>query len=101
MEWTDEKAVSIIQALRPALKKGARVLIADVYVPEAHACPIWQERRFRSSDLLALALSGAGSREREDWEELFKEAGPGFSFKGVKLVPNSDVALIEAVWQGD
>ncbi|KAF2102109.1 O-methyltransferase [Rhizodiscina lignyota] len=100
MEWPDDKAVLILRALLPAMKKGARVLIQDFYVPEPGACPLWQERRFRASDLLALALENAGQREFEDWRALFETAGPDFQFKGVTPVPNSDVVFIEAVARG-
>lgn len=102
MEWPDDKAVDMFKALKPALKVGARVVIQDPYLPDPGTCPMWQQRRFRNSDLLALAVANAGSpRESEDWKALFGRAGPGYEFKGVTLVPNSDVALAEAVWQGE
>ena len=101
MEWSDEKAVEIIKALKPALKVGAVVVIVDFYVPDPGTCPIWQERKFRNRDLLALALGNAGSKDLEECRDIFKHAGPGFEFKGVRLVPNTDNAFIEAVWQGE
>ena len=100
MEWQHEQAVKILQALKPALKEGAKILIQDFYVPEPGTGPLWQERRFRNSDLLALALANGGQRDKEEWEILFRDAGPGFEFKGVNLVPKSDNALIEAIWRG-
>lgn len=101
MEWPDDKAVEIIKALKPALKEGALVQIQDFYVPAPGVSPLWQERQFRNSDLLALAIANAGQRELEEWQEIFKHAGPGFEFKGVRVVPGSDIAFIEAVWQGE
>ena len=101
MEWTDEKAVEIVKALRPALKKGALVQIQDPYVPPPGSCPIWQERKYRDSDMLAMSLGSGGSREDGEWKRIFDLAGPGFDFKGVRTVPGSNIAFIEAVWQGD
>ena len=101
MEWTDEKAVEILKALKPALKVGALVQVQDFYVPEPGACPLWQERKFRGSDMLALAIANAGQRELEEWRSLFEHAGPGFEFQGVRMVPATDIAFIEAVWKGE
>ena len=101
MEWTDEKAVEIVKALRPALKKGALVQIQDPYLPPPGSCPLWQERKFRDSDMLAMSLGSGGSREDGEWKRIFDLAGPGFDFKGVRTVPGSNIAFIEAVWQGE
>lgn len=101
MEWNDKQVIQILSALKPALKVGAMVQIQDFFVPEPGRCPLWQERQFRSSDLLALALANAGSRESEEWRLLFERSGSGFEWKGVRIVENSDVAFIEAVWKGE
>ena len=101
MEFDDEKAVQILRALTPALKKGAIVLLQDAHVPPPGSCPIWQERKFRNSDMLTLALSGLGQRDTEEWRALFEKADPGFEFRGVKQVPSTDIAFIEAIWRGD
>ena len=101
MEWSDEKTTQVMRALKPALKVGAVVQIVDFYVPEPGTCPVWQERRFRNRDLLALALSNSGSKELENWREIFKNAGPGFEFKGVSWVLNTDNAVVTAIWKGD
>lgn len=101
MEWTDEKAAEIISQLKPALKQGAMIQIQDPYMPAPGSSPIWQERRYRDSDILALAIANAGSREAEEWERVFELAGPGFEFKGVRTVRASNIAFIEAVWTGE
>ena len=101
MEWTDDKAIAILTALKSALKPGALVQIQDFYVPEPGSCPLWQERKFRSSDMLALAIANGGQREVEEWRALFEHAGPGFEFLGVRTVEASDIAFIEARWRGE
>lgn len=45
--WGDQYCVKILQALIPALKPGARVLIQDILLPEPGAMSIWPERKMR------------------------------------------------------
>lgn len=101
MEWPDEKVMQILQALKPALRPGSRVLIQDFYLPEPGDCPLWQARRFRASDILTLAISNGGQREREEWPPLLARAGTGFRIKGVSSVSDSDVVFIEVEWRGE
>lgn len=96
IEWPDDKVVLILRALIPALKQGARVLVQENYVPEPGVCPVWQERGFRSSDMIALAVERGGERQPEDWRKIFNLAGHPFLFKGVSSIPNSDIVFIEA-----
>ena len=99
-EWTDEQVVHILRCLRLALKKGAVVQVQDLYIPEPGQCPVWQLRTFRASDMIAMALGSSGSRDREEWGRLFEDAGPGFDYQGVRVIPGSDIAFVEAVWRG-
>ena len=46
-DWPGSKAVQILQALIPALKKGARIVIGDVCLPEPGTIPMYAERRLR------------------------------------------------------
>jgi hypothetical protein len=101
MKWTEEKAVEILKALRPALKKGELVQIQDPFLPPPGLFPLWQERKYRDSDILAFAVANAGSREDDEWEKIFNLAGREFDFKGVRMVPGFNIAFIEAVWQGE
>lgn len=101
MEWPDEKAVEMVKALKPALKKGALVQIQDPHLPPPGSCPIWQDRKYRESDMLAFAIANTGSREEEDWQNIFTMAGPGFEFEGVRMISGSNFAFIEAVWVGE
>jgi hypothetical protein len=100
MEQTREQGVLILKSLLPAMKSGARVLIQDAAVPDPGTCPLWIERRLRNSDMLALAMGRDGQKEPEEWEMMFEKAGEGFEYKGITVVPNSDVIFIEAVARG-
>jgi hypothetical protein len=98
--WSDKYAVSILQALVPALKIGARVLLNDVVVPGPEAISPGLAPGVRSGDLSMMMLFNAGDREIGDWARIFGAASPGFQFKGGKQPPGSGLWLLEAVWQG-
>lgn len=101
MDKSDAECVKILRCLRPALKRGAHVLVQDPYLPKSGVSPVWQERTLRNLDLEILALHPVNAREPEAWPAIFEQAGPGFEFKGVKLVPNTDMSIAEAVWRGE
>ena len=47
-----------------------------------------------------MAMLNARERGRHDWAELFREADERFRFLGVQDPPGSQMAFIEAAWQG-
>lgn len=100
MEWEDERAIQIIRALTPAMKRGSRLLILDFYVPSPGTSPLWQERRFRATDMTAMAVANGAQRELDEWQVLIEAAGPGFRFRGVRPIPASELVFIEAEWAG-
>lgn len=50
-------------------------------------------------DLSMLQIQNSRERERQDWEQLFKEADPRFEFLGVQQPAGSKLAFIEARWE--
>jgi hypothetical protein len=99
--YSNKYATNILNQLKPALKKGARVLINDYCLPESgkgYEGP--EEKVMRTMDLAMLSLLNAQERGPRDWEELFRGAG-GFKFLGVKRPMGSRMSLIEAVWEGE
>lgn len=54
----------------------------------------------RASDLGMMAMLNARERGRHDWAELFREADGRFRFLGVQDPPGSQMAFIEAAWEG-
>ena len=99
MEWKDDQVIAILKALKPALKEGARIVVLDVATPIPGTGTLRQERKLRSSDMLAFAISNAGGRDVEGWHHLFAEAGPGFSINQAIRVPGSDMFIMEAIWK--
>lgn len=100
MEKTDKECVDFLKASVSALKPGAVILIQDPMVPDPGTCPMWQERKFRESDVAAFALVNFYPREQEEWQDIFRQAGSGYEYKGVTMAPNSNTAFVEAIWRG-
>ncbi|KAI9649206.1 hypothetical protein NHQ30_001774 [Ciborinia camelliae] len=94
-------ATNILRQLKPALKKGARVLINDYCLPEAgKGYTGLEEKAIRIMDLNMLSMLNAQERGESDWIELFSGV-KGFRFLGVKRLVGCRMSLIEAVWEGE
>lgn len=46
-----------------------------------------------------LEIGNAKERALEEWQALFEQADPRFSFKGMRQPPDSRLAIIEAIWE--
>lgn len=116
-DWPDAESVKILQALRPALKPGARVVFIDYVGKQATAGPSSgggngeeekvEEELPRSiqgfgtaTDLRMMALFNAEERPVEAWKSVFKRADERFDVVRVKADPLSFMCVLEAVWRG-
>lgn len=45
--WSDKYCVMILQALIPALKAGAKIIIQETCMPKPGAIPLWREKDLR------------------------------------------------------
>jgi trans-aconitate methyltransferase len=96
--WPDKYCVKILQALIPALKKGARVLIVDFVMPPPGVLPNEMDRKLRAMDLTMLEIGNAKERDLGEWQALFAQADSKFVFKGLKQPEGSRLAILETVW---
>lgn len=97
--WSDKYCVKILQALVPALKPGAKVIISEAVMPEPGSIPKSMETMMRGFDLVMSSIQNARERELEDWKDLFKQADKRFNFEEVISPPGSNHSLIIAAWQ--
>lgn len=97
--WPDPECVVILKNLVPAMKKGARVLISDLLLPEPNTVPNRLNREFRVMDIHMLNLLGARERDVGMFKELFAAADKRFKFQGAKPLPGNLLSIIEAVWE--
>ena len=99
-DWSDKYSVAILRNLIPALKRGAKVLVNDVCIPEPGQLGIAVDRKLRVMDVSMKAFNNARERDAETWAALFKEADPRYLFKGIVLPKGARMAIIEAEWTG-
>jgi hypothetical protein len=97
--WSDKYGLRILEALKPALENGSRILIMDAVVPPLGTLPNPIEREIRFMDNMMLALFNAGDRTSERWEGLLKMSDARFDYRGIKTIDGSTLSLIEAVWR--
>ncbi|EAQ89709.1 hypothetical protein CHGG_06328 [Chaetomium globosum CBS 148.51] len=94
-------AIRILKNLVPALKPGARVVINDYCLSTPGKENPWDERVVRRMDVVMLAVLNAQERTEREFRELFRAAGEGFVFKGVRRAKGCRMSVIEAVWKPD
>ncbi|KOC09718.1 O-methyltransferase [Aspergillus flavus AF70] len=99
-DWSDKYCVRILRNLVPALKKGARVVVNDICIPEPGELGPKADRDLRFMDIAMKAFNNARERDVETWGELFKEADERFRFLGVTVPAGARMAIIEADWMG-
>lgn len=84
-DWTDDKAVSILQNVKSAMKPGySKVLINEVIVSNTDPSPL-----ATGMDLIMMGAFSSRERTRVDWEALLE--GVGLKLAGVWL--DNSVAL--------
>lgn len=99
LNWPDQYVVKFIKNLVPALKPGSKVLINEGVLPNPGEVSDWDYKVLASLDLCMLGMFNSKERTVEEWEGLFKEADPRFSFKYAKKPEGSLLWIIEAVWE--
>ncbi|PWY88574.1 S-adenosyl-L-methionine-dependent methyltransferase [Aspergillus sclerotioniger CBS 115572] len=100
-DWSDKYAIQILRNLTPALKKGARVVVNDICIPEPGRLGPKAERDLRYMDIAMKAFNNARERDVRTWEGLFAEADARFRVLGISVPPGAQMAVIEAEWIGE
>lgn len=99
--WSDSYYVRVLQALVPALKPGARVLICDLIIPERGSAPDVEVKEIIRLDLLIIALYNAGERDIKGIRRLLKAADNRFEFIGVYRLEGCYNQICKAIWRGE
>ncbi len=100
-DWSDKYCVKILQGLIPGLKKGAKVVVNDICIPEPGQLGVMQDRHFRLMDISMKAFSNARERDAETWISLFVQADARFKFLGITVPQGARMAIIQAEWMGE
>ncbi|RAK70971.1 S-adenosyl-L-methionine-dependent methyltransferase [Aspergillus fijiensis CBS 313.89] len=77
--WSDSPGVRILQALIPALRPGAWIIVNDYLLPEPGLLSLVKERAVRNMDMIMFTLSNSRERKEADWVELFRKADSRFA----------------------
>lgn len=96
--WGDKHCISMLRALIPALKPGAKIIINDHVLPPPGVLPPVAERGVRAMDMIMMSLFNARERSKEDFEQLFAEADARFQQIKVWKPEGSQLGLAEATW---
>ena len=97
--WSHKYALQILRNLVPALKPGAKIVMADYVIPTPGTVPKSQEAAMRTGIVSMNVLFNSADREMEEWTKLFEEADPGFDFNGGSQPLGSDLWVLEADWK--
>jgi len=98
--FADKYCVQILQALVPALRPGAKIIINDGAMPEPGAVGYIEERTIRTLDLFMQVTVNAREREPDDWRELFRRADERYKFNRIWKPERSRMWFIEVEWAG-
>ncbi|KAI0968466.1 S-adenosyl-L-methionine-dependent methyltransferase [Xylaria arbuscula] len=100
-DWSDKYCIKILQSLAPGLKKGAKVVVSDICIPEPGQLSVAADRAFRQMDISMKAFNNARQRDAEAWAMLFSTADPRYQFLGITVLHGARMAIIQAQWTGD
>lgn len=92
--WSDKYCVQILQNLRPALRRGSKILIMDFVVEDGPVKSVSERFAFQA-DIIMATLFNALERRLADFEKVIKEADERFEIKKVQAS-----SLLEIVWNG-
>lgn len=101
-DWPAKYCIRILNALVPALKPGARIVLMETIVPEAGICTPYQERGLMHFSMIMKLLFNAKERSIGDWRELVADADEDGRFKLVDVLrpKGSQLGLLVIEWQG-
>jgi len=104
-DWPDAECKQILQALRPALKPGAKLLFIEYMGKQREDVDEGLPRSIRqfgtSTDLRMMALFNARERPVGAWERILKSADERFEIARLDANPLTYIVVIEVVWRGE
>lgn len=99
-DFSDKYCLRILQALIPALRPGAKIIINDGALPDFGTASYIEERTMRTLDIFMQTVTNSREREPDDWRELFRRADERYKFNRVWKPKNSRMWFVEAEWIG-
>ncbi|KAJ4297616.1 hypothetical protein N0V90_005509 [Kalmusia sp. IMI 367209] len=103
-DWPDAESVKILQALRPALRPGAKIVFIDYLGKQGELDPSLPRSIHQfgtSTDLRMMALFNARERPVEAWKGIVRKADERFELVRVDANPLTYMVIMEVVWRGE
>ncbi|KAH8751348.1 putative Sterigmatocystin 8-O-methyltransferase [Diaporthe sp. PMI_573] len=98
--WSDKYCILILEALVPALKKGAKVIIQETIMPEPGTVALWKERNTRATDINMAAAFNGRERTALELQSLVEGSDARFALQRLVEPPGSALGMLEFVWTG-
>ncbi|OJJ45960.1 hypothetical protein ASPZODRAFT_17390 [Penicilliopsis zonata CBS 506.65] len=102
--WADSDCRRILAGLKPALRPGARLLVAEMVqpVPTAAREDGWvEERLFTRRDMQMMSYVGAHERTVDEYRRLVDGVIPGLRFLGCHKPMGSTVGILEWIYTAE
>ena len=97
LNHTDQNSAKIIEALRPILKTGNRLLIMDFVQADKTVETTAPERYYRAVDLQMLLYYNTRFRRLEEWKELVSSSDDRLEFEGEFMSPGSAMPILSFI----
>lgn len=97
--WSDLHSAAILQALKPALRKGTKILIWDVVLPD-EPVKSFSDRFNLQQDFIMATIANGKDRSLSDFAEVLTMSDESFRLDRLKRLDSSKQSMIEITWVG-
>jgi ubiquinone/menaquinone biosynthesis C-methylase UbiE len=97
--WSDYHSSMILRHLRPALRKGSKVLIWDSVLDDAPVKKLTERFNLQQDFIMATIFSGK-DRSAEEFRQVLQLSDERFKFESVKRPEGCKLSMVEVSWSG-
>ncbi|KAI1103750.1 S-adenosyl-L-methionine-dependent methyltransferase [Jackrogersella minutella] len=99
-DWSDKYGAKILKNLVPALKKGTKIWLSEVVLPNLSDNNRTKDQMQRSADIFMMAGFNGKERSRSGWETLLAAADKRFRIVNIIRPDGAHDSVIEIVFDG-
>ncbi|USP82230.1 S-adenosyl-L-methionine-dependent methyltransferase [Curvularia clavata] len=85
-DWPEKFAIKILQALKPVLKAGTRIIVMNAIIPEKGVLTPYQERPSRDFEIIMKLAFNARERYESEWKQLVTDALGEDNFRHPEII---------------
>ncbi|KAI5863290.1 S-adenosyl-L-methionine-dependent methyltransferase [Durotheca rogersii] len=94
-DWSDQYSAKILRNLVPALRKGSKIFVSEVVLPDLSDRKHTKDQRQRSADIFMKIGFNGKERSERGWETLVAAADPRFRIANIINPEGAHDSLIE------